>query len=301
MGLGILAMSTAAIFIRYAQTEAGSLVIAAYRLGIASLILVPIAIIRYRKEISSLSKKELLLGLLSGIFLAIHFAAWISSLEYTSVASSLVLVWTSPLWVAILAPITIKEPITKTVGIGMLISFMGTMFIGLSDVCLLAGKLSCPPISDFISGKAFIGDMLALVGAWMGAGYLLIGRNLRAKLSLISYISVVYGMAAIILILLAFGTNQHFTGYSSKTYLLFLILALVPQLFGHTTVNWALEYLSAAYVSIILLCEPIGSIILAYLFLNEIPTPIKLFGAILIFGGVITASYDRPGSKLAQT
>jgi drug/metabolite transporter (DMT)-like permease len=183
----------------------------------------------------------------------------------------------------------------------MLIAFAGTIIIGLSDVCFSTGVLKCPPLAEFTSGQAFLGDILALLGAWMGAGYLLIGRNLRAKLSLISYISVVYGMAAVILILLVVGARQPFTGYSPNTYLLFLILALVPQLFGHTTVNWALAYLSAAYVSIILLCEPIGSIILAYLFLNETPTPIKLFGAILIFGGVITASNNRPDANLAQT
>ncbi len=294
IGFGILAMSTASIFIRYAQAEAPSLVIATARLLIASLVLLPIAATRQRPELAALSRKDLLLGLLSGIFLALHFATWITSLEYTTVASSVVLVSTSPLWVALLSPLTIKEPLTRKVIIGLLIAMLGTIIIGGSDICSATQQgFSCLPLNELVTGRAFWGDLLSLAGAWMAAGYLLIGRSLRAKLSLVSYIFVVYGIAALVLIVLMLASGLSLGGYSPQTYLWFLLLGLVPQLLGHSTVNWALAYLSAAFVSLTLLGEPIGSAILAYVLLNEIPTPIKLFGAILILGGIIIASQKR--------
>lgn len=295
IGFGILAMSTASIFIRYAQAEAPSLVIATARLLIASLVLLPLAVTRQRPELAALSRKDLLLGLLSGFFLALHFATWITSLEYTTVASSVVLVSTSPLWVALLSPLTIKEPLTRKIVIGLLIAMLGTVIIGGSDICSTTEQgFSCLPLSELVTGRAFWGDLLSLTGAWMAAGYLLIGRSLRAKLSLVSYIFVVYGMAALVLIVLMLASGLSLGGYSPQTYLWFLLLGLVPQLLGHSTVNWALGYLSAAFVSLTLLGEPIGSAILAYILLNEIPTPIKLFGAILILGGIIVASQKAP-------
>jgi drug/metabolite transporter (DMT)-like permease len=289
---GILAVSTASVFIRYAQAEnISSLVIAAWRLTLATLILAPIVFSRHRADLGRLTRRELILALLSGFFLAIHFATWISSLEYTSVASSVVFVSTSPLWVALLAPFTIREPIARPVLIGMGLALIGGLIVGLSDSCQIAGnRIVCPPFSDFVAGKAFIGDILALMGAFTGAGYLLIGRQLRAKMSLIPYIFVVYGMAAVMLVILMLGAGESPFGHSSQFYGWVLLLALVPQLLGHSTFNWALRYLSAAYVSITLLGEPIGSAILAYFFLKEVPTGLMLVGAALILGGIFVAS-----------
>lgn len=290
---GILAVSTASIFIRFIQAEAvSSLVIAAWRLTLASCILGPIAIARYRDELRCLTRRDFVLGLLSGAFLAIHFATWISSLEYTTVASSVVFVSTSPLWVAVLAPITIKEPISRIVAIGMGLALVGGVIVGLSDSCVLGGTtLQCPSIDEFIAGQAFLGDILALAGALAGAGYILIGRQLRGRMSLISYIFVVYGMAAVILIAIMYTAGDRPLGHPPRIYVWVALLALIPQLFGHSTFNWALRYLSAAYVSITLLGEPIGSAILAYFILNEIPSGLMVFGAILILIGIFTASY----------
>jgi drug/metabolite transporter (DMT)-like permease len=139
-------------------------------------------------------------------------------------------------------------------------------------------------------GRAFLGDLLAICGAIAGAGYMLIGRKLRAKMSLISYISLVYGMAAIVLVIIMFSARENPFGYSPPIYLWLILLALVPQLIGHSTFNWALGYLSAAFVSITLLGEPIGSIILAYFILHEKPTLIKLIGGGLILVGIYIAS-----------
>ena len=308
---GILAVSTSSIFIRYIQAEnVSSLVIAALRLSLAAIILAPYAVTKHRRDFSSLSRKDISLAALSGIFLAIHFATWITSLEFTTVASSVVFVSTSPLWVALFAPVTIKEPITRVVLIGMGVALIGGVIIGLSDSCdlqlpvlrspspdvnpILGQKiLDCPPYEEFIEGDAFIGDALALAGALSSAGYILIGRRLREKISLIPYIFMVYGIAAVVLLGFMIASSESPFGHSPKTYFWIALLAIVPQLLGHSTFNWVLRYLSAAYVSITLLGEPIGSAILAFFFLNEVPSGLMIFGAILIlFGIFITSSRE---------
>jgi drug/metabolite transporter (DMT)-like permease len=289
--IAIIAVSTASVIIRYAQENAPSLVIATARLLIATIILTPIVLTRYRSELGVLSRRDLSLALLSGFFLALHFATWISSLEFTTVASSVVLVSTVPLWVALLSPITIKEPITRYVFIGMMLALFGGVIVGISDSCIVdGGQLLCPELNDFVRGRAFFGDILALIGAVAAAGYLIIGRSIRARVSLISYIFIVYGMAAIILVIITLVIGQSLFGYPSITYLWLFLLAIIPQLIGHSTYNWALEFLSAAYVSIALLGEPIGSTILAYFLLEEVPTITKVFGAILILTGIVIAT-----------
>lgn len=291
--IAILAVSTASIFIRFAQREASSLVIAALRLTIASLALTPFALTRYRKEIRSLTHSDLLLGLLSGVFLAIHFATWISSLEYTSVASSVVLVSTGPLWVALLSPIFLKEALTRPVLLGMTLALLGGTVVGLSDSCRLDSGLVCPPFSQFVQGEAFLGNFLALAGAWAVAGYLMIGRRLRTGMDLVPYIFLVYGSAAVCLLLTLALLGQSPGGYSPIIYVWIILLALVPQLIGHTTYNWALRYLPAALVSITTLAEPVGSAILAYFILDEAPTPLIISGGVLILAGIYLAVRPR--------
>jgi drug/metabolite transporter (DMT)-like permease len=288
---GLLAVSTASIFIRYAQANAPSLVIAAYRLSFAVIGLAPFAWTRRRDELGALTSHDLLLALLSGFFLALHFATWITSLEFTTVASSVVLVTTTPLWVGLFAPVVLKEPLPRIVAFGLGLALIGSTIVGLSDVCGLSSTgLTCPSWAQMLHGRAFTGDLLALAGAVMAACYLMIGRSLRSRMSLLSYIFLVYGMAACVLIIAMFARGQSPFGYPPSTYLWFLLLAFIPQLIGHTTFNWSLRYLSAAYVSISLLGEPVGSTILAYLILRETPTALKVFGAILILIGIYVAS-----------
>lgn len=289
---GILCVSTAAIFIRSAQADgAPSLVIAAYRLGGATLILAPIAWFRQRDELKALRPGQMGLALLSGAFLAVHFATWISSLEYTTVASSVVLVATTPLWVAIFSAVVLREPPGKWVVRGLVLALVGGVVIGLSDVCFWkAGTFSCSTIGGLSGGKTIFGDFLALVGAWTVSGYLTIGRRLRSNVSLVTYTFLVYGMAAVILLLMVGILKQPMTGFAPQTYVWFALLAVIPQLLGHTTFNWALRYLSASYISINLLGEPIGSSILAYVILKEVPAPLKLFGAVMILIGIYLAS-----------
>ncbi|MEZ0394929.1 MAG: DMT family transporter [Anaerolineales bacterium] len=291
----ILAVSTASIFIRKAQEEAPSLVIAAGRLTLASLALAPVALSRHRPELGRLRGGDLLLALVSGLCLALHFATWISSLEYTSIASSVVLVSTAPLWVALLSPLLLHERIRPLALIGMLLALVGGSVIGVSDSCRWTeGGLACPSFAEFIQGRAMLGNFLALAGAWAVTGYLIIGRKLRAGISLVPYIFVVYGIAAAALIVIMLAAGQTPFGYSPLTYLWILLLALVPQLIGHSTYNWALKYLPAALVSVTVLGEPIGSTILGYLVFGETPGWIKVVGAVFILAGIYLAARQNP-------
>lgn len=290
--LGILFVSTASIFIRFAQREASSIVIACSRLVIASLVLVPLAAIKSRSEWKTLNRQELIKAGLAGFFLAMHFTAWISSLEFTSVASSVVLVTTTPLWVALFSPLVLKEHIRKPVIIGLVISMVGSVIVGLGNACqFVNGTLECQ--AQVLGDRAMLGNFLALFGAWMAAGYMLMGRQLRKKLNTLSYASLVYGFAAIILTLLTLIRREPVFSYSPRTYLWLIALGLIPQLLGHSLFNWALKYISAAYVSLTLLGEPIGTIILALIFLKESPTILEGFGAGMILIGIVVASLWR--------
>ena len=290
ISIAILAVSTSSVFIRFAQEEAPSLVIAASRLLLASLFLAPPALLRHRAELRQLSRKDLALGLLSGIFLAAHFATWITSLEYTTVTNSVVLVSTSPLWVAILAPIFLKEKLTKSIVFGMILTLIGGAIIGFSDICAWDNGIICSSPSGFGLAEASTGNFLALAGAWAIAGYLLIGRQLRAKMTLIPYIFLVYGMAAIVMLVILLISGETLLGYSPLTYLWLLLIAIFPQLIGHSTYNWALRYLPVALVAVTTLGEPIGSSILAFIILKEIPTTLQIVGGILILAGIYVTS-----------
>ncbi|HEX2981310.1 MAG TPA: DMT family transporter, partial [Anaerolineaceae bacterium] len=213
--VGVLAVSTASIFIRFAQAEASSLTIAAYRLGLATLIMAPFALRRSLDEIRRLTRIQVGLVIASGAFLAVHFATWITSLEYTSVASSAVFVTTDPLWVALLSPLLLREKLTRPVILGLAITLIGGIVVAFSDVCTGGtGGLTCPSLAGFFTGRAALGNLLALIGAWMAAGYLMIGRRARAGMSLLAYTFLVYGISAVLLIILALVMHAPFWGFS---------------------------------------------------------------------------------------
>ncbi len=274
LAIGIVAVSFASIFIRLA--EAPSLVIAASRLTIASLILAPAVLIKSKDELRALTKADLGLALLSGLFLGLHFATWISSLEYTSVASSVVFVSTSPMFVGLASHFLLKERVSRQMFVGIAVSVLGGMIVGYGDFGLGTREL--------------FGDLLAIVGAVAVSGYLLVGRKLRRHLSLLSYIFLVYATAAVFLIAICLVAGHTFSGYSRQTYLLFILLAAVPQIIGHSSYNWALKYLPATFVGVATLGEPIGSTILAYFILTETPTLAKISGGVLTLAGIYVSS-----------
>lgn len=288
---GILAVSSASLLIRFAQKEASSLVIAAFRMALAAIIVMPFCLGNFKREILKTTKKTIFLLILSGLFLAFHFAFWITSLEYTSVASSVVLVTTAPLWVALFSPVFLKEKLSKWIIIGLAVSLSGSIVVGLSSSCGFAqGRITCEGFASAFQGRAFIGDLMALAGAFLSGGYLMVGRKVRGEVSLSSYIFSVYSVSALVLMTLVLITGARITGFSGRTYLWMIALAIVPQIIGHSVFNWALKYLSAAYVSIALLGEPVGTVILTMIFLRESPAVMELVGGVLILVGIFLAT-----------
>jgi drug/metabolite transporter (DMT)-like permease len=269
--LGIIAVSTASIFIKLC--DAPALIISAYRMVFASLILVPFAY--HQKVWKNWSRSELGWLVISGVFLSFHFAFWIGSLKYTSVASSVVLVSTHPIFVGIGSWIFLKERPGFKLVFGICLSVLGSALISYGDMSLSEG--------------AVFGDGLALLGAITVSGYFLIGRKMRKGQNLISYIFPVYSTAGLALILLALLFQNPFFDYKSSNYLLFLLLALIPQLIGHTSFNWALKYIPASMVAITILGEPAGSTILAFFILGEGLTLWKVLGGVSIFIGILVA------------
>lgn len=290
----IAAVSTASIFIRFAQADAPSLVIAALRLTFATLLLAPLALSRHRTELQTLTRKEITLAVFSGLFLAAHFATWITSLEYTTVASSAVFVSTGPLWVALLSPFLLNERLSRASLFGLALALIGGTVVGLSDACVLQNGIQCPELGQVLQGQVMWGNFLALAGAWAVTGYLILGRKLRAKMSLVTYIFLVYGIAALGLIVVMFAAGQSPLGYPLQAYVWIFLLALIPQIIGHSTFNWALGYLPAAFVAVTTLGEPVGSAVLAFFILQETPSPVMILGGALILFGIYLAS--RNGS-----
>jgi drug/metabolite transporter (DMT)-like permease len=293
MFTAILAVSTSSVFIRFAQRDAASLVIAALRLTFATLILAPLALTRHRQELRSLTRSDLLLGLVSGLFLAVHFGTWISSLEFTTVASSVVFVSTGPLWVALLSPFLLNEHLSHVAMVGLTLAFVGGSLVGLADACTWKAGLQCPDIARVLQGHSMWGNFLALVGAWAVSGYLMIGRKLRAKISLIPYIFIVYGMAAAGLIVAMFASGETPWGHSLPAYFWIFLLAAFPQLIGHSTYNWVLRFIPASLVAITTLVEPIASAILAYFILRETPASGVIVGGALILSGIYLTSRSK--------
>ena len=286
--IGILAVSTAAILIRLILLEASALVIAAYRLALSALISGLLLLISHKSERARLNRKDIGLLVLSGVFLSAHFAAWITSLEFISVSSSVILVTTTPLWVALFSPVVLKEKVSSRFYWGMAVAIIGGICIAISGPCRLnTAGLSCSGSVFERGSQTLWGMALALFGAWMASGYMLIGRKMRLKMDNLSYTTAVYTVSAIVLILVVILRGEKVLGYSPQIYALFVALAVIPQLLGHSVLNYSLEVLPATVVSMALLGEPIGSTILAVIFLNEIPSTLEIIGGIFILLGIV--------------
>lgn len=268
--VGVFAISFSALFVRL--STAPSLIIATYRLLITFLVLAPFTLLRHRPGLRALPWRERGLAAASGACLALHFVTWFTSLNYTSVASSVVLVTTQPVFVVIGSWLLFRERISRRALFGMLLSLAGSFIIGASDFQL--------------DMRAFWGDLLALGAAVMISGYLLIGRRLRGSVDLPAYTFFTYGSSALLLVVASLVSRTPFYPYPAHDWLLFLGLALVCTVMGHTVFNWVLRYVQASVVSVSVLGEPLGAIIWAAIFLREYPTPRQMAGAGCIFAGL---------------
>ena len=283
LALGVVSVSFAAIFIRLA--DAPPLVIAAHRLCIASLLIDPVAWVRSRHELRRLARRDVILSVLSGAFLALHFGLWIASLSYTTVATSVVLVTASPVFVAIASYFLFGEKLTRQTILGIVVCLIGAVLIGYGNWQL--------------GSQPFLGGVLALLGALAVAGYMLIGRRLRQNIGILSYASLTYTSAGILLLMAVLVAGNPLVGYSSNTCLMLVLLAIVPQLIGHSSLNWSLRFVSATLVTIAVLGEPVGATALAYLILDEVPTWTEIGGGILILAGIFFA-FRKSRAQLAR-
>jgi len=268
--LGVVAVSFAAIFIRLA--DAPSLVIAAYRMLLAAAVVIPFYLWRSPRLPKRISRWDVLLVVLSAVLLAAHFGLWITSLQYTSIASSVVLATSHPVFVAVLSYFLWQERLGKGALWGIAVALGGVVVINYGGFTL--------------SPQAILGDVLALTSAVAIGIYLVIGRHLRERVRLLPYLASVYGVAALVLLAAALIAGYSLTGYTANTYLMLLLLALIPQLAGHSLLNQAVRLIPATIVSVAILGEPIGAIILGYIILGEGISLTEVIGSVLTLGGI---------------
>jgi drug/metabolite transporter (DMT)-like permease len=252
------------------------------RLILATLVLTPLTLRRHGAALRKLDWRSIMLIITSGIFLAIHFAAWVSSLEYTSVLISVVMVTTSPVWVGILEVFVLRLRLNSGIIIGIVITIVGSVLLALPQ----SGQ------GMSVGNTELIGGGLALLGAITFSVYMIIGSKMRDRLPLLAYLWGVYGTAAIVLLIAVAFTGASFTGHSTNAYILLLLITIFPQLIGHSSMNYALAYLSATYISVATQLEPIGSAVVAYFVLSETPTGLQIFGSAIILAGVLVATLN---------
>jgi drug/metabolite transporter (DMT)-like permease len=273
---GILAVSTSSILIRLAAVPALSVTF--YRLAGGALLFTLAAVLR-RGALPwrALERGEGRPAAFAALALALHFITWILSLEYTTVVSSVVLVTTTPIWAAVGSSRFLGERPGRVVWMGIGVAVAGGAVIAFGDSGAGSGRFD---------PTMLLGDVLALAGAVCMAVYLVSGRRLRRRLDTVTYVSVVYGGAALAALVAVAFTGSPVTGFSSRTWLYLALIILLPQVIGHTSYNWALGFLSATLTAVIALLEPIGAGLLAWWVLGELPGPLSLLGAGMVLLGV---------------
>jgi drug/metabolite transporter (DMT)-like permease len=299
--VAVLAVSTSAVLVRW--SGAPSAVKAFYRVLFTTLLLAPVALTRYGGAFRRLSRRDAAVAAVTGVALALHFAAWFESLRWTSVAASVTLVQAQPAFVAVGAWLLLDERVGSRTAVGVAVALAGMVLLSAGD--LLAGSLAT-------GARPLYGNALAVVGAMAAAAYVLAGRSLRQRVALLPYVTVVYAAcAASLLVVVVAGALGGVGGgemdiadalavvaarlldYPAREWLLFLGMAVGPGLLGHTVVNWALAHVESSVVSVSLLGEPVGATLLAALLLGERVAPLTLVGGAVVLAGVALTARSR--------
>ena len=269
---GVFALSTSAIFVKIA--EAPSPVIAFYRLLIAGFVLLPVFLLskNSRSEIKTIKGKQWGQIVSAGLFLALHYVLWFESLNYTSVASSTVIVCLQPLFSLGLERFVSKKKIKRTAMIGCVIALVGCVVIGFGDFQ--------------ISGKSLIGDILAFVAAGVISMYFFVGESVRKNISAVTYSVSSYLVSSIILLAYILLRGDALTGYTGQTWGAFAGLALISTIGGQFVFNLLLKNVPASAVTMSILGEPIGTCILAYFILHESMVLQQFIGIVIIMAGM---------------
>lgn len=269
--VGVVSVSLASILIRISSSN--SLTIATYRMGLSSLILFPFYLI-YKKD--SIKLHDFKIIFLSGIFLALHFYSWITSLSFTSILSSTVLVTTNPIFVSIFSYLLFKRGIKKRTLIAILLSILG--------VSLMSSNLN---ISINIKG-----NFLALIGALFASLYIISNYQLRKKYNLIDIIFPIYSISFLFLFVLSIFLKINLINLPLKEYSIFFLIALIPQVIGHSIFNYSLRFFSPTFISLAILGEPIAATLFGILFFKEIPKLFEIIGGIIIIIGIVIADKE---------
>ncbi len=270
LAVGVLALGSSAILIRLADAE--PLAIAAYRMAGGALLLLPFTRGSIIAEWNALSGKERTIWAGSGVFLAFHFALWIESLSHTSVASSVVLATTNPIFAGIGGILLLGEREDRNFWLGVMIAVGGSIALAYSDYLGWQGS--------------FWGNGLALSAAVMASAYMLCGRKLRMKIPVATYVTACYGLSGILLVGAASAAGQPLSGFSANTWVLLLAMILVPTLIGHTSINYALGHLRSGKVALAILGEPLVAIGFAWWLLDEVPTHNRFLACLCILAGI---------------
>lgn len=290
LALAIAAVSSASIMIRVAQRNYSSMFIAAARLGIACFLLFPFFMKQDKSSIRSLKREDTLYLAGAGMFLALHFASWIQSLAMTNVISSVVLVTTTPIWVSLMSFFVFHERLNKLFYLGLAIATAGVVIISAGDYYSNLFRNDIAPDIQTLTSSSLTGNFLALAGAVCAAGYILCGKMVREKLDNLSYVFLVYLIASMALFVVWMLTGNEKVEIFRPEFGWVVLVAVIPQLIGHSLINWSLGHLPASYVSLSLLGEPLGSTLLALVFLREFPTPMQILGSIVIVLGLFMST-----------
>ncbi len=280
LAVAVLAVSTSAILVRW--SDAPSVVLAFYRVLLTTLLVAPFLLTRYRGDFGAFRRRDWVIATATGAALALHFAAYFESLNWTSVAASVTLVQSQPVFVAIGAALLLHERIGARKAVGITVAVVGMAAMSTGELFGGAAVEGARPL---------YGNALAILGAVMAAVYVLVGRSLRQRVAVVPYVLVVYTACTLTLLVVAVVQGLPLTGYGRREWLIFLALAVGPGLFGHTVVNWALEHVESSVVSVSLLGEPVGATVLALFLLAEIPGLATVAGGVVVLGGIyVTAS-----------
>ncbi|HJQ69675.1 MAG TPA: DMT family transporter [Blastocatellia bacterium] len=288
MAFAVVALSFSAIFIKQLDLSGvPALIIAFYRMALATLILLPAALALKRREIRTLGRRDLLLLALGGFFLALHFGAWIASLKYLPIATAVVLVNSHPLFVVIASYFFLGERPTRR-------SLAGTV-IGLTGMLIISGD----GLKNVETG--LVGNTLAILGALSVVGYFIIGRNLRGRLSLLAYVTPLYAVCTLLLFVWAIAAGNPLYPYGAKEWAYFAALAVVPTILGHTVFNWAIKHVKPTVISLAFLGEPVVASVLAFIFFGQRPPAATFIGGALVLAGIYLTTSTRRASSAAKS
>jgi len=280
--IGVITLAFSAIFVKLVSADAG--VTAFYRMLFSVLVMAPAFLLKYRHEVKLISRRDWIFSVIAGVFLAFHFILWFESLNYTSVASSTVLVTLQPIFAFAGTYLFFKEKLSAKTILSGLIAIGGSVLISWGDFRL--------------GGEAFFGDMLALAACALITGYLLFGQDVRQRISLITYTFIVYSVSTVAIFIYVIAVGEKFGPYPATDWFWFAMLAILPNLFGHTLFNWSLRYVSTNVISIAILFEPVGAAVLAYYIFNEALIPTQIAGGLIVLAGITLFVLD--GRKIRK-